>query len=100
MYVDDIVILAPNPNAVTIAVMQLHNLYEARFSESVSWFLGLKFISDRNDVGKLTELTLLQLLYVESMLGRFWMKKAKPVLTPMVGAFWTSLAKTRHEDRL
>lgn len=74
----------------------LKSLYEIRTTE-VGWFLGVQinWVQDTNGTAKCVFIS--QPLYIESILRHFGMETSKPVSTPMIEAFWTSISS--EEDK-
>lgn len=87
VYVDDILVLSSAKKRINFLSESIQNLYEARVSLSVDWFLGVKLRWLDNQHGRRSRLVFSQSLHIKGILRLFGMENAKSVTTPMVKAF-------------
>lgn len=97
VYVDDLLVFTPNAAQRSSILEELRELYELRFEDRVSLYLGVQLTWTTDSDGSLVGLKLGQRLYIEGMLRRFGLCNCKPARSPMVESFFTSLAT--EEDK-
>lgn len=97
VYVDDILVLSTTQEGIKYVTESFKILYTVRVTFDVEWFLGVKINWLRGEDGTPNQLMLSQTMYIDGLLRRFGMDKAKPVSTPMVTAFWNS--KSAESDK-
>ena len=86
LYVDDMLIAAKNMSQILILKKQLSDEFEMKDLGAAKKILGMEIRRDR----KAGTLYLSQKSYIEKVLERFGMKKAKPVTTPLASHFMLS----------
>ncbi|KAK1424826.1 hypothetical protein QVD17_20164 [Tagetes erecta] len=77
VYVDDIILTGNNSQAINHVVQQLSTTFALKDMGSLSYFLGIEITSQGNDV------VLSQRKYINDLLERANLTKAKPVSTPI-----------------
>jgi Reverse transcriptase (RNA-dependent DNA polymerase) len=77
-YVDDILVASASEKAAVMAKKSLSTLYTVKDLGEAEYFLGVKIEREQN------RLRLSQESYINSVLERYGMQDAKPVVTPMV----------------
>ena len=78
IYVDDILVASASEQAAVMAKDSLGKLYKVKDLGKAEYFLGVKIEREQN------LLRLSQESYINSVLERYGMQDAKPVVTPMV----------------
>ena len=94
LYVDDMLIAAKNMSEIQVLKKQLSDEFEMKDLDATKKILGMKIQRDRTS----KKVYLSQKGYIDKVLERFGMQKAKPVQTPLASHFRLSILDSPQSE--